>query len=110
MRYEPKVLVNRTGKNVEFWAGGEIYQHKKNEIKPYNGFVADMALRFINTGLEEYTDEIKEEMAHAGEKSMPEYGEWPWKKLVSTLGKDFVPGMNKADVILALKEQWKTKN
>lgn len=110
MIYEPKVLVNRTGKTVEFWAGGQLYIHKKNEIKPYDGFVADQALRFVNTGLEEYTEQIKEEMAHAGEKSMPGYDDWPWRKLVSTLGKDFLPGMNRDDVILALKERWKKEN
>jgi hypothetical protein len=110
MRYEPKVLVNRTGKTVEFMCGGRIFIHKKNEVINYDGVAANHALRKANTGLEEYTEEVREEMAHAGEKSMPEYDTWTWKRLVSELGQDFTPGMNKTDVILALEKRWKTKN
>jgi len=57
MKYEPKVLINRTGKRVEFLCGGRTYIFEVGEKKPLDGFAAHHALKQVNTGLEEYIEE-----------------------------------------------------
>lgn len=105
MKYEPKVLINRTNHEVEFMCGGQTYIHPKGEVKPYDGLVAYHALKEANTGLEEYTKEVEDEIKSSGEKPRPAYDAWPWTKLVSEASKKklFEPGMGRKDVIKALE-------
>lgn len=111
-KHQASILVNRTGHDVEFRQDGIVYQHKKGEAKAYDGFVANHALNTVNTGLEVYTKQIEEEMKQAERKEMPDYESLPWKKLVSMASERDVydVGMNRSEVLKALKEKWLNEN
>lgn len=121
MRYEPKVLINRTGEVVEFKCGGTTYIHKPKRKKPYEGFVAHHALHVTNTGLEEVggkvnkkiirKSEVLEETLQANKMveimSKQELMELPWKQLLKKIGarKKFKPGMNREQIVAILKDE-----
>lgn len=100
MKYEPKILVNKTGHEVEFFCGGTIHIFKPREQRPVDGFVAHHALNRANTGLTEVGTEPKM-------PSMP-VDEMNWKQLRQMVGKDgekvYKLGMNREELIKAIKE------
>lgn len=107
MRYEPKILVNRTGKVVEFKCGGVTYIHQKGKKKPYEGFPAHHALHVTNTGLEEYIEgeaPVKSKKKPSKKNvivTREELMKTPWKTLLKIIGKKkkFTPGMNKEQIV-----------
>lgn len=93
MNYEPKILINRTGKRVEFMCGGRINIFEVGEKKPLDGYTAYHALNLVNTGLEEYIEE--EKVDYAGMK---------WVELVkSAKGKGYKVGMKRKEVVALLE-------
>ena len=100
MFYPAKILINRTGKTVEFMYDHQVYIFKPGEKKMLDGVVADHALRFVNTGLEEYT----EAMAAPDRKPQKDFSKLSWRELVSLAkGKGYKVGMKKKDIIALLK-------
>jgi hypothetical protein len=110
MDFEPKILINRTGKTVEFSAGGQIFIFKPGEKKLLEGFVANQALNFTRTGLEEYTPIVEDEEVKKSGVFMPDYAGLKFQKLVSLTKKDFRPGMTKEALVTLLQERWQKKN
>lgn len=51
MNYQPKLLVNKTDKTIEFMCGGAYFVFAPREQKILDGFVAHHALHQVNTGL-----------------------------------------------------------
>ena len=110
MKHDPKILINRTKNKVEFMCGGILYIFEAGEKKLVEGIVADHALNFVNTGLEEYTPEVEEqEEVRAGEV-MPDFRGLKFQKLVSLARKDFQVGMNKDDLVKLLEGKWLEKH
>jgi len=60
MNYEPKILVNKTDKTIEFFCGGNTYIFQPGEQRPMDGFVAFHALKMVNTGLSEIGDKPRQ--------------------------------------------------
>ena len=97
MIYKDKVLINRTGKKVEFMHAHRLYTFEPGEKKLLDGVVADHALRFFNTGLEEYV----EGMDAAPKK---DFSKLSWRELVSLAkGKGYKVGMDRKEVIALLE-------
>ena len=98
MSYPAKVLINRTGKKVEFFYDGKPQIFEIGEKRPVDGVIAYHALYQVNTKLEEYNEsmEVKEP------KSL---SEMPWKELVSLASKKgfFKPGLSRKEVEEKLK-------
>lgn len=110
MKYEAKTLVNRTGKSVEFTVGGKLYSLKAGKSKTFEGIVADHALKFTNTGLEELTPELEEQMLKEGQKTMPDYQGMKYQQLVKRAKRHgWKVGMNKKDVVELLEKRWQKK-
>jgi len=98
MKYEPKVLINRTGKRVEFMCGGKLYIFEAGEKKPVEGFVAYHALKQVNTGLEEYDDSFVEPA------KKPNYTTMKWAELRQLAkGKGYKVGMKRKEVVALLE-------
>jgi len=98
MKYEPKVLINRTGKRVEFLCGGRTYIFEVGEKKPLDGFAAHHALKQVNTGLEEYIEE------DYTEKRKPDYSEMSWAELRKLAKeKGYKVGMSRKEVVSLLE-------
>ena len=53
MEYEPKILVNKTGRKVEFFCDSRLYVFMPGEQRALDGFVAHHALHETKTGLSE---------------------------------------------------------
>lgn len=109
MQYRAKVLINRTGKKVEFTCGGKLIIFKPGETRPVEGFEAYHALNMVNCGLEEFTPEVEAEEAEKATRIMPDYASMPWPKLLKRAKKRFKPGMVKEDVVRLLQEHWQKK-
>ena len=93
MKYEPKILINRTGKRVEFMCGGLINIFEVGEKKPLDGFTAYHALNDVNTGLEEYQEEEK-----------VDYASMKWAELRQLAkGKGYKVGMKRKEVVALLE-------
>jgi hypothetical protein len=99
---EPKILYNPKDSVVEFMCGGKTFIFQPGEKRNLDGFVADHALRFVNTGLKEYIPGKDEEIKTSGVA----YDTMPWKKVVSIASARgvFKPGVSKKEVIKALEE------
>lgn len=110
MNYQPRILINRTGKEVEFLCGGNIFIFKPGEKKILEGFAAHHALHEVNTGLEEYSDEIEKEEEALENVIMPNFRELKFQKLVSLAKKDFKVGMKTEDLVKLLEERWQEKH
>lgn len=103
MRYEPKILINRTGKKVEFMCGGEIYIFEVGEKRLLDGFVAYHALKNVNTGLEEYVEKVEEVEEKVGEEK-PDYASMKWAELKKLAkGKGYKVGMKRKEVVALLE-------
>ena len=93
MKYEPKILINRTGKRVEFMCGGETHVFEVGEKRPMDGLPAHHALNTVNTGLEEYIEDKR-----------PDYSETKWVDLIKLVkGKGYKVGMKRDEVIALLE-------
>jgi len=112
MNLEPKILINRQNHVVEFRHGGQIFIFKPSEHRVLDGVVADHALHFTNTGLEEYTKEIEVEEEKQAEAVMPDYMNLPFTTLVSMMGKEYSPKkkMKKTDLVVSLENRWKQRH
>jgi len=110
-KWQPKILINRTDKVVEFQCGGQIFIHKPGFKVTYDGFVADHALNDVNTGLEEYSEEMEAELEESLKKDQPDYRALRWQQLVKKAAKVgvFERGMGKQDIIQALEQSWQEK-
>ncbi|GEM_PF-4679091 len=92
MKYEPKILINRTGKRVEFLCGGKTNVFEIGEKKPLDGFTANHALKHVNTGLEEYIEK------------KTDYASMEWAELRQLAkGKGYKVGMDKKEVVALLE-------
>lgn len=101
--FKPKILINKTGKDVEFLCGGITYIHKVGEKINYEGEVANHALHEVNTGLEEY---IEVPPQPVGRPKM-DIETMKWSSLLKKAAKEGVyeAGMNREMIIAALKEK-----
>lgn len=110
-KWKPMILVNRTGKTVEFQCGGQIFIHKPGMKITYDGFVANHALNDVNTGLEEYNEEMEKELEESMTPDQPDYRALDWPQLMKKSAKMgvFERGMTKREVIQALEQAWQTK-
>jgi hypothetical protein len=102
MVYQPKVLFNPSDKDVEFKCRGISYFLKSKESKLFDGYIAEHALKRVNTGFVEYNPE-----EHVEESTSIDYSAMPWKKLVS-LGAQkgvFSPGMQRKALEEALANE-----
>ena len=106
MKFMPKKLVNRKSRVVEFFYNHQVYSFRPGEVKLLPGEVADHALRFVNTGLVEVTEELEKELKALKKKQMPDYENMPWAKLVKRARGNFRPGMKKAEIVEMLKKRW----
>ena len=98
MIYEPKVLINRTGKRVEFMCGGQINIFEVGEKKTLEGFVANHALYNVNTGLEEYVGSDR------GVVPTTDYSKVGWAELRQLAkGKGYKVGMKRKEVVALLE-------
>jgi len=112
MKYEPKILENKTKKTVEFFYDGKPVIFKSGEKRPVDGAVARHALKTVNTGLTEISldsalgavaVEDKEDVVKLDEDV--DFYKLPWQKLrnyASSKGV-FKTGMSKADIFKALE-------
>lgn len=118
MRYDPKVLINRTGKKVEFLCGGVQYIYAPGDTAPKGkhqllpGIAAYHALNLVNTGLEEFTPEVEEEERRKETITMPDYASMSWQSLIKRARKhpEHKRTMMKEEVIKLLEDKWKEKN
>jgi hypothetical protein len=101
---EPKILYNPKDTVVEFMCGGKTYIFQPGEKRNLEGYVADHALRFVNTGLKEYVPNFNE--PEEIKSSSVAYDKMPWKKVVSIASARgvFKPGVSKKEVIAALEK------
>ena len=101
LKYEPKVLENKTDKEIEFRCGGHIYIFKPGERKPLDGFVAYHALKVVNTGLTEVGAK-KEVKMDVPLKDMS------WKQLRQMVDKEgkkiYKMGMNRKELEEAIEK------
>ncbi len=105
--FKPKILINKTGKDVEFMCGGITHIHKVGEKVPYDGETANHALTEVNTGLEEYV----EEPANPVGRPQKELEDLKWTSLLKKASREGVyePGMDKDTIITALRAKNGTK-
>lgn len=102
MKYEPKILVNKSDKTVEFFCGGNLFIFEPGEQRPLDGYVAYHALKMVNTGLIEVgaEPEVVVELAKLEKMS--------WKDLRMVQDKKgkkvYQMGMNKKELIEAIKK------
>ena len=105
---EPKLLMNKTGKRVEWMVDSIIYELEAGEKKIFDGYVANHALKETNTHLTDITEGIisvpKVETKEKTEKSA-DYGDIPWLKLrVMAMERGiFKPRMTRVEVEEALR-------
>lgn len=101
MNYEPKMLINNTDHAVEFMCGGRTFIFQPGEKKILEGFEAYHALHEVNTGLNEYGEEIAKPAYEGFEKLS-------WKQLRemtdSKGNKVYRMGMSREDLIKAIKD------
>lgn len=98
---EPTVLVNPKDTVVEFYFDSKPVIFQPGEERMLPGPIADHAMRFVNTGLKLKGEEIKEEPKE--EKSSLEDLSWPELQRLASKRGLFKLGMNKEEVIAALK-------
>ena len=88
MRYVPQILYNPKSTKVEFMCGSRIYIFEPREHRPLDGFVANHALKTVNTGLIVYNQEVSKEDLLLKEKEdidkmkAKDYKSMPWKRLL----------------------------
>jgi len=105
------MLINNTGKVVEFMVGGKIIIFQPGESRILEGFEAYMALKTINTGLEEANVKVKAEPKKE-EKPQPEkrsLEDMKWNELRNMRDEDdnpyWVIGMDREELIETIKEK-----
>ena len=103
MPWKPITLYNPTNEEIEWYVGGIRYFLGAHKREVFDGFVADHALNYTNTGLVEYEPESVEEV----EESHVGYEKLPWRELVKLASKEgvFKPGMKKDELLKALNER-----
>lgn len=105
MQYEPKRVKNNKKETVEFMHGGRVFIVRPGESKLFDGVVAYHALHMVNTGLVE-ADDADESLAEQNKipKEIP-LSQLSYVELIKRAGQEGVykPGMNKTDIIYALK-------
>lgn len=101
MNWKPKTLYNPSDKEVEWRVGGQFYTLGPKEKDIFDGFVANHALKNVNTGLVEYEPGVEVEKSEVG------YEKLPWKELIKLASKEgvFKTGMKREEIELALKEK-----
>ena len=101
MEYEPKVFVNKTGHNVEFFCGGRLFIFKAGEQKPLNGDVSYHVIHHVNTGLTIVGEDVSPKLDVDVENMS-------WKQLrqmVDKKGKKiYEMGMNKSQLVAKIKQ------
>jgi len=100
------MLINRTGRPVEFMCGGRVYRFEPGEKKILEGFVAYHALEQVNTGLEEYVEGMEDvsTVSDISSTSVNDYSKLSWKALVkeATMRGVYKVGMKKSDLVKIL--------
>ncbi len=93
------VLINKTGKTVEFLFDGKPQIFAPGEKKIVDGVIAHHALYQVNTKLQEYKNEEEEEKTIFN---------MPWKELISLASKKgvFKPGLSREELIKRLQGLW----
>ena len=114
MIYEPKMLINKTEKPIEFMCDHRVYQFAPGERKILEGFAAYHALKEVNTGLEELgvvidSEELKKIEGETVRKPVPssDYGHYKWLDLrVMAMKRGIhVRNMKRQEVEEALRKQ-----
>lgn len=104
MKYEPKELYNPTNKTIEFMYDNAPYIVEPNEVRLFDGVVADHALNWVNTGLVEYQGQ-KKKAEPKTTKPIKDLEKMSWNELrtkASELGV-YQVGMRSEEVIEAIR-------